>query len=79
MLLYEFFDHPREGMGFLGEKDVEQDSKINIPTHDGITMQDIRLMAGDGPLTNKTILQAISVIRKQRRPQSIAKDKRSAK
>ena len=24
MLLYEFFDHPREGMGFLGEKDVEE-------------------------------------------------------
>ena len=23
MLLYEFFDHPREGMGFLGEKDTE--------------------------------------------------------
>ena len=24
MLLYEFFDHPREGMGFLGEKNVEE-------------------------------------------------------
>ena len=27
MFLYEFFDHPREGMGFLGEKDVEQGSE----------------------------------------------------
>jgi hypothetical protein len=26
MLIYEFFDHPREGMGFLGEKDVESES-----------------------------------------------------
>jgi hypothetical protein len=26
MLLYEFFDHPREGMGFLGEKDVAEGS-----------------------------------------------------
>ena len=24
MLIYEFVDHPREGMGFLGEKDVEE-------------------------------------------------------
>ena len=24
MRLYEFFDHPREGMGFLGEKNVEE-------------------------------------------------------
>jgi hypothetical protein len=27
MLIYEFVDHPREGMGFLGEKDVEDGSE----------------------------------------------------
>jgi LysM repeat protein len=35
-------------------------------------MQDIRLMAGEGPLAKKTVLQAIAVIRKQRRPQGVA-------
>jgi hypothetical protein len=51
--------------------DVEEGSEIQIPTEDGITMQDIRLMAGEGPLTKKTILQAIAVIRKQRRPTGV--------
>jgi hypothetical protein len=51
---------------------VAEGSEIKIPTEDGITMQDIRLMAGEGPLTKKTILQAIAVIRKQRRPQGVA-------
>lgn len=41
--------------------------KIQIPTEDDITMQDIRLIAGEGKLTEKTIQQAIEVIRKQRR------------
>lgn len=41
--------------------------KIQIPTEDGITMQDIRLIAGEGKLSQKTIQQAITVIRKQRR------------
>jgi hypothetical protein len=35
-------------------------------------MQDIRLMAGEGKLTKKTVLQAIAVIRKQRRPKDVA-------
>ena len=29
MLIYELFDHPREGMGFLGEKDVEEAGNAN--------------------------------------------------
>jgi hypothetical protein len=29
MFLYEFFDQPREGMGFLGEKDVEEAGNAN--------------------------------------------------
>ena len=54
------------------EQGVAEGSEIKIPTEDGITMQDIRLMAGEGPLTKKTVLQAIAVIRKQRRPQGVA-------
>jgi len=57
---------------------VAEGSEIQIPTEDGITMQDIRLMAGDGPLTKKTILQAIAVIRKQRRPKDVAEERTSA-
>jgi len=38
-----------------------------IPTADGITMQDIRLLAGEGKLSEKTIQQAIEIIRKQRK------------
>lgn len=57
----------------MSEQGVAEGSgEIKIPTEDGITMQDIRLMAGEGPLTKKTILQAIAVIRKQRRPQGVA-------
>jgi hypothetical protein len=41
--------------------------KAQIPTEDSITMQDIRLIAGEGKLTEKTIQQAIKVIRKHRR------------
>jgi hypothetical protein len=54
------------------DQGVAEGSEIKIPTEDGITMQDIRLMAGEGKLTKKTILQAIAVIRKQRRPQGVA-------
>jgi uncharacterized protein YneF (UPF0154 family) len=32
-----------------------------------ITMQDIRLMAGEGKLSKKTIKQAVEVIKKQRK------------
>lgn len=32
-----------------------------------ITQQDIRLMAGEGKLTKKTIKQAVDVIKKQRK------------
>lgn len=32
-----------------------------------ITMQDIRLMAGEGKLSKKTVKQAVSVIKKQRK------------
>ena len=41
-------------------------TKPQIPTADGITMQDIRLIAGEGKLSEKTIQQAIDIIRKQR-------------
>lgn len=41
--------------------------KVAIPTEDGIDTQDIRLMIGEGKLTQKTILQAIAVIRDQRK------------
>ena len=42
---------------------------IQIPTEDGIDMQDIRLVAGEGKLSQKTIRQAIEIIRKQRNEQ----------
>jgi len=42
-------------------------TKTQIPTEDGIDMQDIRLIAGEGKLSEKTIQQAIAVIRKQRK------------
>lgn len=45
---------------------MKKDSSIKIPTEDGIGMQDIRLMAGEGKLSSKTLKQAIDVIRKQR-------------
>jgi hypothetical protein len=41
--------------------------KTQIPTEDDSTMQDIRLISGEGKLTEKTIQQAVEVIRKQRR------------
>ena len=41
-------------------------TKTQIPTADGITVQDIRLLAGEGKLSEKTIQQAIEIIRKQR-------------
>jgi hypothetical protein len=57
------------------EQGVAEGSEIKIPTADGITMQDIRLMAGEGKLSQKTIQQAIAVIRKQRQPrQSVTED-----
>ena len=40
---------------------------ITVPTEDGIDMQDIRLVAGEGRLSQKTIQQAIDIIRKQRK------------
>ena len=39
---------------------------IVVPTEDGIDMQDIRLLAGEGRLSQKTIQQAVDIIRKQR-------------
>ena len=44
-------------------------TKTEIPTADGITMQDIRLLAGEGKLSEETIQQALTVIRKQRNSQ----------
>jgi len=41
-------------------------TKTEIPTADGITIQDIRLIAGEGKLSEETIQQALTVIRKQR-------------
>ena len=38
-----------------------------VPTEDGIGWQDIRLLAGEGRLSAKTIQQAIDIIRKQRK------------
>ena len=49
-------------LSFVGKK-----MTIIIPTEDGIDMQDIRLMAGEGKLSQKTIQQAIDIIRKQRK------------
>lgn len=46
--------------------------EVKVPTADGITMQDIRLVAGEGKLTKKTVLQAITVIRKQRKDKGVA-------
>ena len=40
---------------------------ITIPTEDGIDMQDIRLMAVEGRLSQKTIQQAVDIIRRQRK------------
>jgi hypothetical protein len=48
--------------------------KIQIPTEDGITIQDIRLIAGEGKLSEKTIQQAITVIRNQQRENKVNKD-----
>jgi hypothetical protein len=55
-----------------GAAEGSEDSDIKLlqsgkKTSDGIGMQDIRLMAGEGKLTKKTVLQALTVIRKQRR------------
>jgi hypothetical protein len=63
---------PYEFQVHKNEQGVAEGSEIKIPTEDGITMQDIRLMAGEGPLTKKTVRQAIEIIRKQRRPQGVA-------
>jgi len=49
--------------------------KTQIPTEDGIDMQDIRLIAGEGKLSEKTIQQTLTVIRKQRLETKIDKDK----
>jgi hypothetical protein len=63
------------GVAKVVKKGVAEGSEIKIPTADGITMQDIRLMAGEGKLSQKTIQQAIAVIRKQRQPrQSVTED-----
>ena len=42
------------------------DKEITVPTEDGIDWQDIRLLAGEGKLTQKTIAQAIAIIRKNK-------------
>ena len=41
--------------------------KTQIPTADSINMQDIRLIAGEGKLSEKTGEQGIKIIRKQRK------------
>ena len=66
------YDKSEYHFGKAARQGVAEGLEIKIPTEDGITMQDIRLMAGEGPLTKKTVLQAIAVIRKQRRPQGVA-------
>ena len=53
------------------DENAGRSSEIEIPTEDGITMQDIRLMAGEGKLPKKTVLQAIEVIRKQRKSRNL--------
>jgi hypothetical protein len=63
-----------DGGGESINRGMAEGSEIKIPTEDGITMQDIRLIAGEGALTKKTVLQAIAVIRKQRRPQGVAEN-----
>jgi GNAT superfamily N-acetyltransferase len=55
-----------------GDNDDIKRLKAGNSTSDGIDMQDIRLMAGEGKLTKKTVLQAIAVIRKQREQQGVA-------
>jgi hypothetical protein len=45
----------------------ESEGEIKVPTEDGIGWQDIRLLAGEGKLSQKTIKQAIEIIRKQRK------------
>lgn len=61
----------------MDEQGVAEGLEIKIPTEDGITWQDIRLMAGEGKLTKKTVLQALAVIRKQRKERGVAEgDKR---
>jgi len=64
--------HLQQAEKYKPKQGVAEGSEIKIPTEDGITMQDIRLMAGEGKLTKKTVLQAIAVIRKQRRQQGVA-------
>jgi len=55
-------DHPMRGK-LVGEAEEE----IEVPTEDGITMQDIRLLAGEGKLSTETMQKAIEIIRKQRK------------
>jgi hypothetical protein len=57
----------------MGESAADYD----VPTSDGIDMQDIRLYAGEGKLTHKTVRQAIDIIRKHRK-QGTLKAKNSA-
>jgi hypothetical protein len=40
--------------------------EMTVPTEDGIGWQDIRLLAGEGKLSQKTIAQAIAIIRKNK-------------
>ena len=53
------------------ETSKKQIEKFSIPTSDKITMQDIRLVAGEGRLSDKTIEQAIKIIRKQRKERNL--------
>jgi hypothetical protein len=46
---------------------MKEKKMIIIPTEDRIDMQDIRLLAGEGKLSQKTIQQAVKIIRKQRK------------
>jgi hypothetical protein len=56
---------------FAVKMDLER-LKSGNKTTDGIGMQDIRLVAGEGKLTKSTVLQALTVIRKQRGDQGVA-------
>lgn len=57
--------------GLAGNDDIAR-LKAGDKTSDGINMQDIRLMAGEGKLTKQTVLQALAVIRKHRAERGVA-------
>jgi hypothetical protein len=58
---------------FMAEAEQHFDHRGNP-----ITMQDIRLMAGEGKLSKKTTHQAVSVIKKQRKERDDLMNKKNA-